>query len=1508
MESLEKLLKLLIVNTSLPKSAPEYLCQNMSKFFKSENEQILKEDLFMKYLNLLHLCYKDNSINVENEEKSKSVDFQEINETKKNKEIKNYMYFSGINSSLTLKLNTNSTSSITDFPSLENGLSIVFWINIDKTILSEYNNIYKADNKNSFQIDLVTLNIAEHKIKLVLKSNNHFQIIIDRIESNLVDITALFNFGHWVNICFIISKKNVMKSAATMIYINGLKMNMDLAIPKDFPTKIKINKIILFQNLIGRVSSILFFSFPLSIRLINNFCLHLKNGIYNNKILFRFLIANDYNYFKNAVDYTYYEKYKNERNKDKLIDILLKEQNIKNIISIFPPFTYNERDNSIDDIFGNYIGIFSKNDGVNNYINHIKNIQIIGGINNLLPIAELMLKLKNSENNIISEKSVLKYLNIFKDIIIEHNNNLYDADKNYFFSNLGLFLEKFPSNIFTEKLLYILLDIGKEVFQYNDINNVNQNYNYINNILLNEKIFSKFSNENQVKLWDEVHKFFISDYSKIKETLNIYKMCMLLRFYDENRYNEYCCQKHANIIKTKSKINLNETNNNKVIKNIMNPEMNVKTEKLFETIQLYVNKIGEDTVNLYKLLLLDLSPCLQMKIIQVFINYFICNNITEDKKEKTLINLLKNNFFEISEYVLSISLLDVRVQILELIKIIFQLFRVQIKNFFAESEGRLSSVFYYISDNLFLDQLYVEIDHYNKKYKDDKDCYTNKNSNVNMSLSISLRKRSLSPFSFNERNKRFKDSFYEKNIVHKDTLPLIKYINKDLYDKEKDSLWRLISTWIIYEKKDKNKKNIKILKINNFSINFCMTFVSKNNIKYITNFIIILIAYFSDESIANRKDLYQNNNLFSWLIETIFYFHNNENTKILTNEEDLKNKQNIQNKSIELLKIFIRYKNNSKSQMVKFFLDYSIYIKSKVDEENLKDFEKKNKRNEISKVTGMLLLKCLELCPKYINFITKVCYQFLVYYKNYKIVINNDNEILNDNNINNNSSDDGEQDDDDSFEVVDKPLKKKNSIIIIENNINSNDNIINIIENNSNKFNKNKDSFIPYHILEGINYDPYQFEVENRENKEEKANFKMSQSVHLISLKDKKEKKNKIKNNVLLKEIWKDFDIYDFIIDYYYSNLWGLENLCKKVKIIYDKPLDILIKQLYDEYSQNKKYKNILFEPISQCFNIKSNENTNENKTMNIINNINLNFVDNKKKKQDSLSRKDTLYDENINILTINLIIMSIAIEITNDQVQKDYLENQYQQLLIFCILASINIKSSEKHYNLIQTELFNIIGYGCLFLKEKNEFKYQQIFNYLINPLFKDINNETVNKGFKKMLGFSKKKMYSHCAAFKVFSTKEKRKKVILSKTLTINKESIKKAKSASLRCNSLDDLSNVIKNSNLDLGNGINSDDENDKNKKEEKEEKNDEKIADESDHKKNEKKEDDDEDYDIIDYKNLEIKPELQLDKQNRIEAIYNPIFDKYKKLDSKISENIKRIINKNTNTESVNKEKK
>jgi hypothetical protein len=153
-------------------------------------------------------------------------------------------------------------------------------------------------------------------------------------------------------------------------------------------------------------------------------------------------------------------------------------------------------------------------------------------------------------------------------------------------------------------------------------------------ILLNEKIFSKFNEENQRKLWENVYQFFTSDYSQMKDSLNISKICLLLRFYDEKRYNEYCCNAHAQMF-SKQKNNSNLLEKEDKIP-IMNPEMSDKVDKLFDTIQIYINKLPIDdneTINLYKLLALDISPCLQKKIIQVYINHFLSANIPLQKKK-----------------------------------------------------------------------------------------------------------------------------------------------------------------------------------------------------------------------------------------------------------------------------------------------------------------------------------------------------------------------------------------------------------------------------------------------------------------------------------------------------------------------------------------------------------------------------------------------------------------------------------------------------------------------------------------------------------------------------------------------------------------------------------------------------------------------------------------------------------------------------------------------------------
>ena len=357
-------------------------------------------------------------------------------------------------------------------------------------------------------------------------------------------------------------------------------------------------------------------------------------------------------------------KYANQVKVDKNIDLFdfsMKNQNIKNLICFLCPFTYNKVKNVIDDIFGNFIGELSENDGINNYKKNSKSIKNLGGVNNLLPIVELMyssisktksIKYDYIDKNILTEKTFLEFFTILKKILIGREKNFKDANKREFFSSLGLFLEKYPSNVYTNEILDIFLEIGKESFQMTDSKNKST---FVNKILLNEKIFSKFKLEQQIKFWDHVYKFFESDYLQMKDSLNMLKLNMILRFYDKDRYKEYCCMKHANLFKPNN-------NKDKYTPNVLNPEMNNRVEKLFGIIQLYIEKFSddEDISNLYKLLSLDLSPCMEKKIIQLYYSFFQKDKTPIETKKKILDNLLKNNFIEISEYIFCVSLLDIR--------------------------------------------------------------------------------------------------------------------------------------------------------------------------------------------------------------------------------------------------------------------------------------------------------------------------------------------------------------------------------------------------------------------------------------------------------------------------------------------------------------------------------------------------------------------------------------------------------------------------------------------------------------------------------------------------------------------------------------------------------------------------------------------------------------------------------------------------------------------------------
>ena len=1293
---LEQIILYIITNVSIPKFLLEYIYQKLAVYLRYNQNNIpgkLNRDIFMRYLNLLEIFYtnsldKDiiNLYNNQTDDGNENI-IDNYFEPEQKKEIKNYIYFNGYNSKMTILLNPSSNNVNCDFPTLELGCSFVFWINLDKEIIDNYYTIMGEKNNNKI-ISLISFLLGSHRLNLQLINSDNLLLVIDDIESEPINISDTFKYGEWNNICMVIYPKKIL---VTKIIINGTNVNIKINIPKnyDLNTTERIDNITLFENLIGKVTSVLFCGNTLNNDVIDFF--GKSQGFYKIKYLYQFLLSIDSNYYEFSHQYKYYEKFKNITSNKNLskINIYAKEQNMRNIIGLFCPFTFNIRKNQLDDVFGNYIAVISsQDDGANNYINFSKYIKQIGEINNLLPLLEIMLLSKNKNKfcssinindnnfeieNLLTEEIFLKYIHIVKKIITGKKHNLYEANHSYFFSHLGLFLEKFPSEIFTTNILNRFYEIGKETFQYTDKNYFSSTF--VNMILLNEKIFSKFSEENQLKLWDDINKFFTSDYSQLKDSLNMSKICLLLRFYDKDRYNKYCCKKHADLFRTST---------DEEITNIMNPDMNEKVGKLFETIQLFVNKLSNeaDTANLFKLLSLDLSPCLQKKIIKTYQLFFKNSKIPEESQNTALDILLKNDFIEIFEYALSISLLDVRLELIELLRIISVNYKPIIDTYIEKNK---SVILEYIGEYMLPDNLKVIIE--------------------NNAKSTSL----------------------------------IEYFNKDIYSNDINSLWNVLNNWITDKtiqtlKEGNQQKIINYLLADPSVMNIFIKFVSKQSPYYIDCFLILLFSLVTNVTIKNIDIFLSNNNFSKWIIEVIYFFNNKQNEKLI--EENQKaNIELIKLHSIELFKNYIKIKidDEKKISLLNYILNYSYYLKkkNKNDKEQIK---------EIINITRILLVAMIESSTWEADILIKTCFEFMFLFKN-KEIENNDKEEkeekeekkeneenkMNDKNndknfniirkslsfsvnvINNNSEKKNKKSNikDDIYETIEEVEEEKtgksNNFDEIINSINQKENFDELdidddlnssfdYDNRSSK-NKNYESLINAVLIPDILYD-------NLNMKENLKNDENTESTININ-----------KNNNILEEIWEDSKIYDFIIDSYSSNVWGIENLCKMVKIDYDKKAKDIFKDLLREYGENKQYKNILMKTLKKY----------------------LNF-------------------QNINIFSLNLIILCIAYDTTGDKDEKNYIQNHLEQFLIFCILSSVNITPGEKSHKNLQLKLLDLLGYGLFFLKKRDEVKYSQFIEQIILPIFDDIKSSNTKKGIKGIFGSTKKALYKHTAVYKLF------------------------------------------------------------------------------------------------------------------------------------------------------------
>ena len=309
-------------------------------------------------------------------------------------------------------------------------------------------------------------------------------------------------------------------------------------------------------------------------------------------------------------------------------------------------------------------------------------------------------------------------------------------------------------------------------------------------------------------------------------------------------------------------------------------------------------------------------------------------------------------------------------------------------------------------------------------------------------------------------------------------------------------------------------------------------------------------------------------------------------------------------------------------------------------------------------------------------------------------------------------------------ELTDLNLEKSKTIHFdnIMESIGANNNTVDIYdiieeERNSSFDNKTKDKktnlnninlFFNSVLIPDFLYDNL-FTKENLENEGEKRNIIINS------------------NNNILKNNWEDYNLYDYIIDYYCSNIWGIEIMCKNVKIDYEGKMIEIFKILLKEYGENKVYKNSLMKILNKYLNCK--------------------VIDKKLDKNES---------DKISIFILNLIILCIAFDTTGDLPEKNYIENKLEQFLIFCILCSVNITTSEKAHNNIQNKLYDLLGYGLLFLKQRDENKYGEFVEKIILPIFEDIQSENQKKGIKGIFSSTKKAMYKHTALFKLFISQD--------------------------------------------------------------------------------------------------------------------------------------------------------
>ena len=841
----------------------------------------------------------------------------------------NFFFFSGESDSSVIIHNKNSIKDNKKLLNLDDNLCILMFI---KVFPSEY-------IKAIYSKKISTL--------LELKFNEKYKekdISIDIDEDN--NLTTSFINGSIAKLSekdtnWLLIKFKKKKRIKVKIYLNGRKIYYQKEKEKEKDKdKEEIKEIILFKNFIGICYNFMIFKTKKK-EVLPKF---LENEANKNKLELSYNIEKDENKkdtliplnrtiyyngfiseeliypfskpaFKDEIDINTLNTFSNDNNyyinnneikdfKEKILAIYIptrvlipsscNKYNLQNT----PKLILQDSINGLDAV------LITKNPSLNGlhiYKRMTDDFEPIGGLNNLLPILEIMIKY----TEFLTKENLRFFFDILISIFVPHYQKALFKEKNSnFFLYLSYFLEKIPDSLYDNSVIGTFKSITS--FLTTQINEKNDFIVFLeqfhNHILMNEIILFKFNYEEQKDIFNIISNIIENlDIDKKSLNIDIIKMIKILIHLDENKNIFFCCKKHSEYF-----------NDNY---GIMNPELYIRLKPIEKLLTILFNEFEEkvkindskikDSNNLYKLFTLltyDISPCIQKMIIRVFStilerNFNKCFDIL-DQDEQIL---------NISLFILKTSIFEIKKDILNLIFIILKNRNINIdisqKNIFISN---YILPFYLFADNELL-QIISSENNKNKNESNFQDIMNNEgfeilNKEEIIKYQSTINKKEINSSEDNHENIEEKDEILNINDECSKGQDIYNEIyGENIFNNSKNILNGLKESTNIngikYSLPVLSENKIKIYSIYNkiklrslindlfniiykyfheetlitLSLNLLIKIVSKGDILLVSRFLEKLQQETSD--IKNKKkidEIYDNHNLLHWLIETCF--------------------------------------------------------------------------------------------------------------------------------------------------------------------------------------------------------------------------------------------------------------------------------------------------------------------------------------------------------------------------------------------------------------------------------------------------------------------------------------------------------------------------------------------------------------------------------------------------------------------------------------------------------------